>query len=120
MNKKQYILIRYDDNWADEFEVSGFYATTIDEWEKFVHEVSQASYPQEIYFGTNEFVEFETFEDFYNKLTIVHISEDEFITLGRLFAIGETTEAGGFSYGIFLTPSKNEEDANLESDRIPD
>jgi hypothetical protein len=120
MNKKKYLLIKYDDNWADEFNISGFFVTTSVEWEKYINEVSQASYPQNVYFGTNEFVEFQTFEDFYNRLTIKPISEEEFIILSNLFAIGETTEDGGFSYGIFLTPGKSEDYEDFESIRIPD
>lgn len=116
MNKIQYVLIKYDDNWANEFDVNGFFATTLEEWEKFINEVSKASYPQEVYFGTNEFIEFETFEDFYNKLTITKISEKEFNILSKLLAIGETTEAGGFSYGMFITPNKHKDDEDFESD----
>ena len=116
---KGYVLVKYYDQWADEFDIHGFFVTTEKEWNKILDDLDKkTSYPQERYFGTNEFVEFASFEDFYNRLTVKSISEDEFITLGRLFAIGQTTKEGGFTYGTFITPNIDDED--LDTSEISD
>ena len=103
------ILVKYEDNYADEFDIAGFKIfETNDHYIKWSEEVEHAFYfddcdlvrtgPVEIYFGTNEFVSFETIKDYQKCLEVKEISAYEADLLESLI---------GADYGIFIDPSYN-------------
>lgn len=69
------VLIEFNDNWADEMDVSGFSVCTIEEWEK--NKALIEAYTGEIILciGTNEELEFDNGNDFLSHLTITEISD---------------------------------------------
>jgi hypothetical protein len=110
-NKKNIMkqfLVKYDNNYADEFDLEGFYVmegeskkdiqkqllcTEYDEeGEKTGEEFT--NFPFERYFGSNECIEYEDKKDYLSCFTIEEITLEESNVLNKLFG-------GGF--GDFLT-----------------
>ena len=56
----KYLLIKYNGDWADEFDVDLLWVTTEEEFEQWKNELSTKDIDEsvEIYFGTNEFISF--------------------------------------------------------------
>lgn len=83
----QYLLIKMDSNWADEFDVNAFWITTDEEFEDWKDILSKCYISDgfEIYFGTNEFISFSSYEDIIESLTIVELEESFALNLIDLF-----------------------------------
>lgn len=77
-------LAKFDKDWADEFSMSGHELFTDAEWNEFVTNVEAHKYPRELYFGTNEYYDFESAQDFYEAIEIQEISQADGETLQRL------------------------------------
>lgn len=82
--ENKYILVKLDYNWADEFDVKSLWVTTQDEYNAFLDKLSNFDINDscEIYFGTNECISFESYDELYNSLSERHVSKefyDEFI-----------------------------------------
>jgi hypothetical protein len=98
----KYYLVKYEDNYADEFDIQGFRIFTEVELKAFKTLVKTAKYPQEVYFGTNESISYDSFTDY---------TEEEASLLTKLFGYDTTTE-----YGFFLNPEEQDEDDDSEED----
>lgn len=92
----KYFLVKEDANWADEFDLQGFKVFESDSEDSLKSELlsefvadrcddDEDPFPTECYFGTNEAVVVESEEDFFNALTFVEISNDEYNCLIKLF-----------------------------------
>jgi hypothetical protein len=93
------VFVKVDANWADEFDIDGFIVAKKDEWDKSVEKLKK-DFPseQEIYFGTNEYIEFADIEDFESSLEVTEITDVEAEVLNKLFnTYGRKT---WFSYGL--------------------
>jgi len=83
-------LITYSDNWADEMDIEGFgicesdSKLNIDEYlSDFKHGFKIAG--SFIYcIGTNEEIEYDSFEDFKSKFTIKEITDEQYKVLYKL------------------------------------
>lgn len=84
-------LVKEDSNWADEFGLQGFKLVKADNEEEVIEQVvrnctdKDEKFPIELYFGTNEFQEYDTKEDLINDLSIQEITEDDVKVLLKLF-----------------------------------
>lgn len=92
------LLIKYTADYADEFNVDGFWACSEEEFNHHLETAADADYPCERYFGINESIEYDSFEDYQATLNVVRINDEEFETLIKLFGRG--------SYGIFPSPGE--------------
>jgi hypothetical protein len=102
------VLVKFDDNWADEMDVSGFKIfDNLDAWEKCVNEFTKNRFdgeePEddeenyfEVYFGTNEYNEYESMDEFISNFDIAEISDEEAVAIEKIFP--ESTSCG---YGHF-------------------
>jgi hypothetical protein len=97
------ILVKFDDNWADEMDVSGFKIfNNLDAWNKALSEfksekeIEEDDQYFEICFGTNEWIEYDSFGDFLKNFEIVEISKDTAEIIDGLFP-----EADSYGYGHF-------------------
>ena len=83
------VLIKFNTNYADEFDVAGFYITTQKKWDKHLEEVEtffkNRTEPVEKYFGTNEYIEFYDFDDYKSSFTVTPITKEENDVLTKLF-----------------------------------
>lgn len=78
------ILAKFDNNYADEFDVSGHKVFELTEWEKHLEFVKTIKFPKELYFGTNEFIDFYDYEDYFRSYKVQPISDEEYETLKKL------------------------------------
>jgi hypothetical protein len=94
---KTFHLVKYNDNWADEMDLDGFRLMERIEYKEFVKDIKAIkSFPLEVYFGTNQFVIFESVEDIMKSLKFETVTEDEFALLTALFP-----QAARWGYGMF-------------------
>jgi hypothetical protein len=69
-------LVKFQKGYADEFDVYGMRLMTGKELAEYLLAAKNATYPKEMYFGTNEYVKFQNFEDVKGTLEINYISSD--------------------------------------------
>lgn len=87
---EEFYLIKYDDNWADEMDVSGFIVCNFQEmsdWKKAMSnlkEIMQYSYfTHQI--GSNEEIMYTTFEEFDSCFEVCHITKREYESIKDIF-----------------------------------
>jgi len=85
----KFYLVRFTEDYADEFDVSGMKVYTEEEFKVFTDglkliEKREDDREIEIYFGTNEYLYFYTKYDFLGIFKAEEISEQEYKTLVRL------------------------------------
>lgn len=108
MSKKQeLLLLKLDDDWADEMDIHAFRIVTKSLWEhvKHVSELHDENedddeyepYEFEISIGTNESLTYDSAIEWYNKVTTKEITEEEAITFINLFGLGVYHEGYGQS-----------------------
>ena len=120
------LLIKYDSNYADEFDISGFRVMTEDKWEVIkanakkafdtrdpIDELEKQYRPNtqfkelEIYFGTNEFMVYEEYEDWLGDFTTTTLKEREVEMLKKHFGQRFADESGCAGDGFFLLPDSD-------------
>ena len=83
-----YVFVKTSHDYADEFDcVSAFCMLRETYEEKLQHikdsfESGAISYEDEFYFGTNEALQFDSFEDFENGLEVIEVSKEFADTFG--------------------------------------
>jgi hypothetical protein len=99
------LLVKFDDNWADEMDVSGFKLfDNLDAWNAAIAGFKarmeivdgEDNGYFEVYFGTNEYIEYETVEEFLTRFDITEISDAAAAVIETLFP-----EAKSYGYGHF-------------------
>lgn len=83
MMEQKYYLVKFTADYADEFDVNGgevFYGT-IDEY--FSH-ASDVKFPKEVYFGSNEFIVYESLEDYKRCFRFTECSKEFFEEFKKL------------------------------------
>lgn len=82
----KYLLIKYNGDWADEFDVDLLWVTTEEEFEQWKNELSTKDIDEsvEIYFGTNEFISFSSYEEIIENIEVSEISKDFYNTFIKL------------------------------------
>jgi len=81
MEKKDYYVVKYEADYADEFDISGFFIVHLSDKElKESKGRIKAADGKDMYFGTNEFVEFN-----YKAVKFVKISRGEYESLVKIF-----------------------------------
>lgn len=109
----KYYLLNFTDNYADEFDVYGFKVLTEEEYLK-QKESSEKAFELrleaaknskygpndcvEIGFGTNESVEFYSFENYMDSIKVMEINEDEYNVLAKLFKSYGNRVSYGFDH----------------------
>lgn len=90
---KDYLLVRFDTNWADEMDVQGFAIMTKEEWSKSKKMISGIKSEINIGYGSNEDEEFEDGKSFLETFDTKKITESEVKTITKFF--------GKYNYGTF-------------------
>lgn len=99
MNKGTHVIVKYDANWADEMDIVGFGIFTREQWEALTKEVKKVwkkigdSFSVNI--GTNQEIDFESYDDWIGLFDIVDIDIDESALLHRLFDISSHVHGTG-------------------------
>jgi len=91
----KYLLIKYSDNYSDEFDVEGFKVMTQDEWKAFREQVQYGLYPYDYYIGTNELIQYADSQRLLDALTPVSVGSN--VLKEILLALGkEVVKEFGF------------------------
>ena len=84
-----WLLINFADNWADEFDIDGWFISESDVWEKFknqpLREVGRMDGSFDIYFGTNECCSYKSLAHYLSHFHVKEISDSDAEVLIRLF-----------------------------------
>ena len=89
MSRKKMVLVKFDDNYADEFDVEGFRVMSAQEWNDYVKKIEACkNWPQSKYFGTNEGCEWDCFEDYLSCFKIKPLTPGQARTIKE--SIGES------------------------------
>lgn len=101
-------ILFVDTCYADEFDVTGFIAMSDTEYQLRIDQIKQnihkqKKWPLEIYFGTNEGIEFENAEEYLWNITdgTEELAEEDFEALKRVFiACADGTVCYGDTLGL--------------------
>ena len=97
--KEKKLLVKFKDNWSDEFDVEGFKLFTGLEWKEFKEKIeSESHFPAKGFFGTNDFLEFVDAKDYFEHFEITEISDYYYQILQNFFPKG---------YGLFIDEVTN-------------
>jgi hypothetical protein len=89
VHQNEYVLVKFDNNWADEFDIKGFVALSKEKWDEYKRKIKETFGENEFnwYFGTNEDLIFEEGAVSYLKsFSESKISKSEFDFLKKKFA----------------------------------
>lgn len=92
-------LVKFEADYADEFDVYGFRVMNESQFQEFTANLEKIKFPQEVYFGTNEAVEFESLDEYKRAFKSKEIDRNEHLVLKRLFG---NDWYGTVDFGHFL------------------
>jgi hypothetical protein len=106
------VLVKFYADYADEFDVKGFFITTQKKWDKHLEEVNtffkDRTEPVEVYFGTNECIEYDSFEEYKECFTVTPITKEENEVLNKFFTTyNKKVEFGNI---CFINPKDYEDE----------
>lgn len=81
MEGKKFVLVRFEANYADEFDIQGMQVYEKEKWEEIINDPSLEEEMEggySISFGSNEEVDFDSFDDFKESHSVTEISEAEY------------------------------------------
>lgn len=89
-----YVIVKFDSDWADEFQVSGFRIMPRAIWVAHEKEAREkfGERSRTVYFGANEFFEYESAEDYLRNFHVVEAAQEDVETVQRIF---------GRDFGLF-------------------
>lgn len=85
--EKDIILLKFQDNWADEMDVEGYEVITPEQLKYFNERVEAYFLENDIlehYIGTNECIEYTSAIDLLSKYSVRDITEADYQTLNKL------------------------------------
>lgn len=85
-------VIKFEDNYADEFTVRGFRLVKNYRFIECLKEIAAAFVGEgmEWYFGSNEFIEYNTVDDLMRAFTVTEITLDEAETISKAICGGNS------------------------------
>jgi hypothetical protein len=107
------LLVTFKENYADEFDVHGFTIVDQDKWNEYVEHLKKelsGETMHEWYFGTNEFIIFETYGDkplFDIVMKSYNVTEIDDNIANQLKNIFEKTKIVEFPYSFGFFPWLN-------------
>lgn len=98
--ERKYVLVKFQDNYGDEFDVDCFWTTSLESFNKFKRllELEDIDEDQEFYFGTNEFVNFDS-KSLLNNLEFYLLTLEEYNTFYKIFG-KEWNNTNDVEYGL--------------------
>jgi hypothetical protein len=79
------VLMTWYGNYADEFDVSGWIVTTKEDSDHIINTLVNHKSKFYWYFGTNEYMEYDSGGELAEEITVTNITEKEYNTLNNLF-----------------------------------
>jgi hypothetical protein len=96
-----YVLIKFEKDYADEFDVHGIMVLPLEEWEKDLELYRKATYPFTKGFGTNEELEFNSFKDVERAFKVQPVNEQEYEVFKKFFG---KTYTDSIDFGFIPDP----------------
>ena len=101
-------LVKFSDNWADEFNVEAFTVWDLEETQRYF-EVAQILFDLfdgeefEVGFGTNQNLEFSDYKDFRNHFEVINLEDGEARVFQKCFPqyVPENLHEFGTGCGVF-------------------
>ncbi len=90
------VLIKFQKDWADEFDVYGFQVLSDKEWAELQEAIDKIKYPLELYFGTNEQLIFESSDETLRELKATFLNLGEYLVFKKHFG---TTYSDSIDFG---------------------
>ena len=78
-------LVKYEFDYADEFDVYGFQILSDKEWENIQEAIKRTTYPQEYYFGTNEEIIIDSADELLRGFKATKITDEEVEVFKKFF-----------------------------------
>lgn len=82
-----YVLVSWEDNWADEMDVSGFKVFSKSEWNVLKTNINNIQSPMTFSIGTNEEIDYKNGSDLLKKFKVKDVSVIEYATLTKFFNV---------------------------------
>lgn len=82
------LLLKYRNNYADEFDVKGFLVLSQSAWEEhkeLASKVFKQNGEVEVGFGTNESISYHSLEDYLGSFKVSELTQDQYQVLWYLF-----------------------------------
>ena len=102
---KEKVLLVFDDNWADEFDISAWQIVDKDKWEslrdEFIEKVGENTFC--CCFGTNEEIDYDNASAFIDQISEKAITTEEAKIIKKIFGcteMGAIDIIGKLQYGI--------------------
>jgi len=92
------VLLKWEKDWADEFDMTGFRVLSDKIWGAFQIAVEKMEYPQDMYFGTNEEYVFENASAIMSGIKTLEINDEDIKVLKKLFKPGWNSAAISFGW----------------------
>lgn len=98
----RYLIVKFDGNYADEFDVSAYKIFTEEQWQKFQNYLKDVHETIEVYFGTNENLEYDNGKSFLSDCSVHQsgFTDDEIFVL-------KTFDLNLDQFGIFENVIEN-------------
>jgi hypothetical protein len=103
------VLIKWESNWADEMDISGFMIVSKAEAKEFKADLRNKKQPFEIYVGTNEEISYENGKELLDELEFINLSKAE-------ADIIEQTLGSEYGFTDFASIEEDEEELNEEQE----
>jgi len=81
------LLIIFNGDWADEMDVEGFMIVSEECWKYKQLEWENTPFPQELYVGTNEAIEYDDIKEYLRDFKVKEISDEEETVIRKLFGL---------------------------------
>lgn len=94
-------LVKFQDNWADEMDIAGFYIYEKTTWDELKTNIENIKTKMVFSIGTNEEINYDSGEELLNSLEVIEITSRQYNTIVKLFPdayFGETSVFDNISY----------------------
>lgn len=117
------LLVIYDDNYGDEFDLYGFKIMTQEDFDDMIgtaEKVITDNPDREYYFGTNEAMQYSSIREYRNAMKVQEISVEEAKTIAKLFGISEIDGKFYGSFGHFFELESDDDDWDYDGEEDED
>lgn len=119
-----YLFIKYNDNWSDEMDISGFALVTSENWDRILGDVRDYLNRKQYWtygVGTNEEIEYVGYSDWFRHFTVVKVLEHEALVLLDVFKRANIEQSPDETRidlveGFFPIPAQDEDDDYEDED----
>ncbi len=105
------LLLRYSNNYADEFDVDGFIVMSESAWEEhkaMAAKIFEEKAEVEVYFGTNEWISYYDLEEYVDSFKVTELTDTQFQVLKELFGVHYNEYSYSHAGVLITVPARDE------------